>query len=233
MLCVTPMSPSRPTPRSPGSSRRSAAARGFTLLELLTVVAIIGIAMAIVGSSIQRGKERQAIAASSLELRDRIERARTLAAEAGARLGTARLVLQPACWTPATGNDAVDRQAWVFINPATRQVTLPVDLAAGPTADQRTLVCQVFVIGDRPTGGADVNFASAGGTVAVAPGATLSFGFSSGGRLVLPPAAPATLPWVGVTEPRSRMTKGFRVLTSGALCEAATAVAAAGSPCDT
>jgi prepilin-type N-terminal cleavage/methylation domain-containing protein len=227
------MALARTTPRRPGSARRSAAVRGFTLLELLTVVAIIGIAMAIVGTSIQRGKERQAIAASSLELRDRIERARTLAAEAGARLGTARLVMQPACWTPATGNDAIDRQGWVFINPATRQVTLPVELALGPNADQRTLVCRTFVIGDQPTGGPDVNFASAGGTVAVAPGVTLSFGFSSGGRLLLPPAAPAALPWVGVTEPRSRLTKGFRVLTSGTLCEAATAVAAAGSPCDT
>src|SRR5205085_189635 len=73
---------------------RFAQTKGFTLIELMLVVAIFALSAGIVFGNITRAKQRIGAEDISRTLRSRIERARMLSAQAGSILGA----------TPPAGN---------------------------------------------------------------------------------------------------------------------------------
>lgn len=188
---------------------------GFTLVEVVIVVAIIGVLAALAGANLTRVRERRTLDQQMSFIQSRIERAQALAAVAGSRLGTNRILYDPSC-TPPGGVVAPDgtnplAQLWVRVAPPNIQV--PTNLVpAGPNV---TVFCRTFAINQDPEDGLPIN------ATFVAPALVnaAQFAFTASGRLVFngAPAAQHVYLQAAMTT-GTPIPSGLRILPSGVMC---------------
>ena len=112
---------------------------GFTLLEMVVVVAIIAIVLAIATFNMTRNRDAISVERASAILRSRVERAQALAAVAGPRMGTPRLAFNAPCVAgPAP-------YLWVQIDPAGTAI-IPASVTYDQATDIMTVSCDVWSI---------------------------------------------------------------------------------------
>lgn len=193
---------------------RSSKNLGFTLIEVVVVVAIIGVVAGLAAWNLTQRQQTSTVEAQASDLQGAILRAQSLAAVAGSRIGDpARLVSDPATCPGVPGGGV-----WVVIAPP--NYIAPIQVVYNAAADVMTVFCSVndFSV-----------LTNNRGVISVV--STSPFGFTSSGRLTVPFGAPP--PWVFVqtqvaAQPTSRF--GFRILASGVTCTSANNTLAA--PCD-
>ncbi|MFO0726905.1 MAG: prepilin-type N-terminal cleavage/methylation domain-containing protein [Myxococcota bacterium] len=149
--------------------------RGFTLLEIMMVVAIVAIGGSIVAMNISTAKGRQSIHSESERFRQAVDRARSLSAVLGSRLSTARIALGN-CVAPALPDDQF--LPWIQVNTGLGTALVPSGMTYNAATDITTLNCDTFTFGTPSA--TDVNYA---GTISVSP-AIQFFAFDANGRLV-------------------------------------------------
>jgi prepilin-type N-terminal cleavage/methylation domain-containing protein len=176
---------------------------GFTLLEVMIVVAVVAMLVALATFSVTRRQDRATVERTLVELQGRLERAQVLASVAGSRLGTARLAYGDGC-TPAA-----DGQLWVRLDGAV--VEVPSQLDFDPDTDTVTLRCEAFNI---------AVFSRASAAVA-APAAPTTFSFTPSGRMVNQ-TVPDNPVFLQLRAPDQK-TYGLRILPSGVFCRASLA----------
>lgn len=172
------------------------------MLEMMIVVGIVGIVAAAATSVLSTVRQRATVERALYRLRARVDRARSLAAVAGSRLNTPRLVAGPGCpagasnllWGQFTGADIV---------------VLPDRLSYDSTADIMTVSCRAFDLGAETD-----NRVTAFNPTTVAT----TFAFSPSGRLIHGGAGPL---YFEVQSPGDPTPLGFTVLMSGVSCRAA------------
>lgn len=182
--------------------------RGFTLLELLTVVSIIAVSAGLVSLNITRTKQRRTARQGVLDLRAATERARTLSLQAGSRLGTPLVAVGNA---PGACGIADPTRIWI-VNTQANSFCVPVAVRANPggapgaiLVDYETLVL----------GAGEPEYQA---TLQLVPGIA-TFGFSASGRFTSQPAGSTTL-FAGLNNNGDNYITGFRVLPSGVVCDA-------------
>lgn len=178
--------------------------RGFTLMELLLVVAIFGAMVSLAFSTVRRRKEELSLEQVARDLKGRIQQARALAAVAGPRLATNRLELDASC--PSIG---VDPELWITIDPVRGIYIVPADLTYDAGRDVLIARCDRIDIPDLTRGL---------GRIAL-PASATNLAFSPNGHVVgAPGAADLFVRIEHTTEPNVRYA--FRVLPSGIVCTA-------------
>jgi prepilin-type N-terminal cleavage/methylation domain-containing protein len=215
------------------------ARRGFTLIEMVMVVAIIGVATALAFNNITREKERASVEDTVRDLRARIEHVRTLATQLGPRVGNP----QPGdSWTyngcgPAAlvagGPGLGPGGLWVSLSGTSWFAPDSVTLTAGGAGTNTTGMTQISVTcvsGDLQQKAARTSPSVGNYTVIAAP--PVLFGFTSSGRLMsalgTPFPAPIQAIWRQQTDAHPY---GFAILPSGILCTSDAVVAAGNNPC--
>lgn len=194
--------------------------RGFTFVELMVVVGILGLMASLAVFQVTRNRDQVQLARSVASLRAEVERARALARTAGSRLGTARVVYGPGCVTGLGGG-----LLWVSINPGTGNVILPQTIQYNAATDTLQLNCDLWDFGGAR--------GAAGEAVFRFPTVVTTFGFSANGRLAFPdgvigpPGIFVQLQHTGGTSG----SPGFRVLPAGVTCIASNP-APLPTPCD-
>jgi prepilin-type N-terminal cleavage/methylation domain-containing protein len=190
--------------------------RGFTLLEVMIVVAIIGLVMALAGNATQTSQRRARMHEAARQFRSRLEHARTLSIAAGPLLGTAQFVN---CFG---GGGPPGPSLLVVIDPANNAYQVPTGLAfAGAVLRSNCLTVQVA--------GASESRQTA--TITVNGGAALTqLAFTPNGRLdpVISPG-PIFIRFEDAGGGEAERGYGFRILPSGVIC---TASGPAGAACD-
>jgi len=189
----------------------------------MIVVGIVAVLSSISAINLSRQKERSTIRQELLGLRGAIQRSRTLSAQAGSKLGTTRVVLDPSCWTPPSN----DRNSmWIVFDPNANRASVPTRLVSNLGSDIAAVSCEVFSVGINNIGYRGV-FARTANVPA--------FAFASNGRLIgdagspIPPSGWAEV----VTHPDDGHNYGFRVLPSGIVCDSTTVNLPAGAAlCD-
>lgn len=194
------------SPLGPTHMRRSTQA-GFTLIEMMIVVAIIAIVAAVAAWSLFRTEERISVERATTEIKSLFERARSLSAVAGSRVGTPRLNLLPSCVAPPTPN-----QLWININVAAGTVNYPSNVTYNAALDQLDVTCETWTLANEVKNGVVANFdpATTGPT---------QFAFAPSGRLVEPPGPAQGAVYVKVQSANEQKGWGFLVLGSGVMCQ--------------
>lgn len=192
-------------------ARRSTA--GFTFLEIMIVVAIIGVAAAVISLNITRNKERHGIKVELRALRSAIERTRTVSMMAGARLGSPRLNLTGSCsGVQVPGAPAVHPAMQIM---ADGTYNFPDSLTPnGADPDVLDVNCKTQTLGTGENGLANLTYN--GQAQLAAPQLLLTF--SSGGRMMTD--APGNDFYVRIqhNDPNEPQLAGIRVLSSGIIC---------------
>src|SRR5262245_2026306 len=179
--------------------------RGFTLLEVVTVLGVITICTSIAVFMMTRNREVITVERASALLRARVERAQSLASVAGSRMGTTRLI------TPAPCPAGPGTYLWVEVNPGAGTATIPSGVTYNPGTDTMTVTCEVVTIAQETNNLGQID------SVAV------TFAFSSEGRVILP-NAPSGSVFISLRQVGAHRRFGFRVLPSGVICAASDAV---------
>lgn len=191
-----------------------ASRRGFTLIELVVVVAIVGLLVSIALLTINRNQRRVGLAEASLELSGRLMQAQSLAAVAGSRLGVIpdappgdqRIEYDASCGAPPTPQ--LDGQLFIRFNGTTTAV-IPALIQYNEGTDKLNVVCETY----------DITALTNNGQLNVTP-ANASFAFAPNGRLI----GQNNPVYVEVADTGTDpMTHGLRILESGVICKASQA----------
>lgn len=187
--------------------------RGFTLVELLTTVAIVGVLLGIAAYSVVRGRRRINVERASLEIKGLLEQARALSAVAGSRVGTNRLIYGAGCTDErlASPGNPPQWQMWVRYNGGAELEVPRRLLDAGN--DTIIVTCQTY----------NIDIETDGQAVFTQPGVAMSLAFTPSGRLMVRNVA-GPFAYFQVSNPNDIKTFGVRVMPSGVVCEASRAV---------
>ena len=179
----------------------------------MIVVAIIGVAAAVVSLNITRSRERQGIKVELRALRSAIERTRTVSMMTGARFGTPRLNLMPSC-TGAQVPGAPGVHPAMQIQ-ADGTYNFPASLTPnGGDPDILDVNCRTQVLGSGESGLTNLVY---NGTAQL-PAAQLVLTFSAGGRLMSDAPANDVFVRINHNDPNEPPLAGIRVLASGIIC---------------
>lgn len=196
---------------------RTSKKKGFTLTEMLIVVAIIGLGAAIASSNVTRAKQRQDLAGELRALRSAVERTRSLAAIAGSRMGTVRLAYGAGCPGAQATNYLVppaNNLLWMTIDPGAGTWTFPDGVAFNAATDTMTVTCRTETFGSAYRQNNPSFFGQF-----IAPAAITSIAFSQNGHLLTSPNAGQDF-FVLIRHTTEPHEYGFRVLSSGVACSA-------------
>ncbi len=181
--------------------------RGFTLLEVMIVVAIVGVVMALAGNATQANQRRARMHDAARQFRARVEHARTLAVAAGSSLGNTFA-------NCATGTGPPANTLQLVVEPLVNAYQVPTSLAFNAGVTQSD--CQSFSVADgtesRGTAMVTVN----GGT------ARTLIAFTATGRLdpaVTP--GPLLIRFEDSLGGEAERGYGIRILPSGVICAGA------------
>lgn len=193
--------------------------RGFTLLEVMVTVAILGIALGLAAQSFTQATHRARVKNAAEGLRGRLEFARSLAMAAGPRLGT------PQFRNCVNGLGPNGNDLEVTIDPGTNSYIVPVALqyaGGGPTGGQFVdSICQAFSVADSAEGNGIGQVEVNGGA------APVNLVFTGTGRLDALTPGPI---FVRVIDPTyTSRAPGLRILPSGVICKSTDP---AGAGCD-
>jgi prepilin-type N-terminal cleavage/methylation domain-containing protein len=204
--------------RSPLSRLRHP--RGFTLLEVMIVVAIIGVVATVAVWSIERQRERVGMERGIAQMRGAIELSRALATVAGPRSGSGRLVADASCnWVAAN-------QMEVQVDGPNGTINYPSSVAIGADPEQLVVSCDTWRVRDAIEGtGAGL----AGVPLFSSPAGVINFAFSPSGRLVTD-AGLTTAVFIQLQGSTNEVPPGVRVLASGIMCQSSDPTNAV--PCD-
>jgi prepilin-type N-terminal cleavage/methylation domain-containing protein len=185
--------------------------RGFTLLEIVVVVAIIAILTSIGLAGLSRRTDKTRVQNAARDLAQRIAEARGIAESVGDRSGdAARLVIDFSC--PATPLPSVS----VFIDPGSNAYIVPVQIAYDSVRDQMTVVCKRYDIGS------EMIFSETRGlgVLRTARGGPLTISFSPTGRILRPATPDNPNDWYFEVSHNTNATErfGYRILPSGIIC---------------
>lgn len=178
--------------------------RGFTLLEVMIVVAIVGIVTALVGNATQATQRRARMHDAARQFRARLERARTLAVAAGPALGNTFV-------NCATGIGPPSTTLTVAVDPGANAYQVPTSLTF--VAGNMQSDCQTFQVAgageSRGTAMVTVN----GGN------ATTLIAFTATGRLDdAVTAGPILVRFEDSGGADAERGYGIRILPSGVIC---------------
>lgn len=174
---------------------------GFTLVEVLVVVAILGIAVSFVFSAVIRSTDYVEIDQAARQLKTRIEEVRGLAAVAGARLGT-----------PRFQNCDGSNQLVIAIQPFANTYTLPRSVEYDAATDVMTARCETFDVAAETNGAGRFDLPNV---------AALNLAFTATGRVLQPAQpTPAGTLFFRIRHTRDVRAYGFRILPSGIICTA-------------
>lgn len=179
--------------------------RGFTIVELVVVMAIVAILGSVAVFSVIRSQNRIELDRSISDLRSEIEHVRALSRTAGSRMGTNRLQYDASC-TAAAG-----QLLWINVISPT-QVSIPTQLAYDDTTDLLTVTCTLWDFG----GGTG----AAGEAQILSPPAGRIFGFAANGRAAFPTGTPPVDLFFQLQhdDGAGAPHPGFRVLPAGLTC---------------
>lgn len=180
--------------------------RGFTVIELVVVVGIVGLLTSLAVFNVTRNRDTVQMSRSVASLRAEVERARALARTAGSRLGTARVQYGPGCAGAALPGSLL----WVSIDPGPGTVLLPRALRYDEPTDTLQLTCAPWDFGGARGAAGEANF--------IAPAAPVVFGFASNGRLAFPDGVAPVNVFVQLRHASGETAPGFRVLPAGVTC---------------
>lgn len=178
-------------------------------MEMMIVVAIIAIIAAIAAWSLFRTEERISVERATTEIKTLFEKARSLSAVAGSRVGTARLNLDPSCTAPPTPD-----QLWINIDVGAGTVNYPSNVTYNAGTDQLDVFCETWNLANEVGNGVVANLDPATGPT--------QFAFSPSGRLVEPPGPTQGGVYVKVQSTNEQKGWGFLVLASGVMCQSDT-----------
>ncbi|MEL7367796.1 MAG: prepilin-type N-terminal cleavage/methylation domain-containing protein [Myxococcota bacterium] len=197
--------------------RRKTHQAGFTLLEMLIVVAIIAVVISIVSLSLVRTDQRMTIEMANVRIKGLLEQARSLAAVAGSRVGTNRMSYGPTCTdeTAASPGDFAQWQLWVRYNNGQLEVPSSVTIQG----DSLQVGCETYDIAAETNNLGQFTF----------PLGPVDVAFMPSGRAIIR-GQPGPFAYFQVVNPADGLLYGTRVLPSGVVC---TASVLAGPPwCD-
>jgi type II secretion system protein H len=188
---------------------RTPSQKGFTLIEVVVVVAIVAIVVAIATYSIWRSQERVSVERATAQIRSALETARSMSAVAGSRIGTARMTMDGSC------TFAGQNQPWIDIDVAAGTINFPANAVVdGGGADVLSLQCDTWRISDPNR--SDTVHAATNAIFQAATGPT-QFAFGSSGKVILPGGGSGQV-WVALQSPRDA-PPGLLVLASGIMCQ--------------
>lgn len=175
---------------------------GFTLIEVMIVVAIIGVLGALAGSLMTRSRERANLNAAGSLLKSRLELSRSLAIGLASRFGTPQVTDDGSCLMGGNG-------LFMTFNVGAGTYNLPTQVTDNGDGTS-TVSCTTFDVADDSTDRAELDPSS------VVP--PLGVTFTPSGRLVNAGGQPAEL-FVLLRNPQVNQEQyGVRVLSSGILC---------------
>jgi len=182
--------------------------RGFTLIEMLFVVAIIGLVLTFAASRITRQRARVRIDQALVEMQSRIGKARSLAEAAGSRLGTTR-------FRNCDLDD--DRELRVVIDLGGDTYTVPETLEL---RDDDVMVsrCSTYSLADETRGGGDLQSPLGDATVGISftPQGRIMRARGGGGEVL----DAVNLLFTARSPENSADQYGFRIFPSGLICAA-------------
>lgn len=175
--------------------------RGFTLVEMMVAVGIVGIAIGLTVTSFTRSRQVVRADRALHDLRGRIEEVRAMARAAGSRTGVARPNYLAGC-----PNDAGDL-LWIRIRP--NGADFPRNTEYDAVADTLDVTCTPWDFGgwDGPGGGTFEGV-----------GAPFVFGFSANGRLAFPTGQANRDVFLRLQTGVGPAGPGLRVLPGGSTC---------------
>jgi prepilin-type N-terminal cleavage/methylation domain-containing protein len=185
--------------------------RGFTLVEMILVVAIIIAATSLAIQNISAQKQRIGIEDVLRRLRGNIERARAISMEAASFVGVPGAVVG-GC--PAPGGPVPPSQLWLRFDPVAMTLDYPSSITpVGPGNGRIQVACQTLSLLPLLPQDTEISF--------TAPLFQTWFAFAPNGR-VIEPGGPAPLLFSASNSllPNGRDIYAFRLLTSGITCNA-------------
>lgn len=174
--------------------------RGFTLVELMIVIAILGLLTSLAASSFARSSSRASIHNAGMLLKSRIEHTRGLAVATGSRFASERLAADGSCKVNGTG-------LFIQVDLANGEYNVPTALVIEEDGSARVF-CENFTL-DRDS--AKRARFHARTTRAV-------FSFTPSGRLVGADGRPTEVFLAVEDQAEPLENYGFRILSSGVIC---------------
>lgn len=184
-------------------TQRTSAQLGFTLIELMITIAILGVVTSLAASSFARSSNRASVHSAGMLLKSRIENTRGLAIATGSRFATERLIPGPSCRVKGNG-------LFIQVDVASGEYNVPTQVEVGEDGNA-VVHCATFQVEHDSAQRARFSGASSRSV----------FSFTPSGRLIGANGG-STEAFLAIEDLHNPMERyGFRILGSGVVCRSA------------